>query len=279
MRIDAPPAAGLRLTRINDDSAWIIELDGTTLLLDPWLGGDAVLGVRWMSWARLNQPTLPASALPAADAVIVSHPFPDHCHPSSLRQLPRSLPAYAPRLVVPFLKVLGGFDSVQEVPNATAGQAPVRIGNVDASWCRAAGALDTTHNGLVLKGVHSGASLLYCPHGMLLGDATMAAVERCVGGRLEALLCSFGLLDLPFWLGGVANLGLDPGLALARHLNPRHVFNTHDGDKVDGGLVGAVSKVERCAAIAGPLGQAPLPDVLAPPSPVGAAWAPQRAIA
>ena len=271
MTTTPPPGQGLALRRINDDSAWIVEIDGTRIVLDPWLGGRAVVGVAALSWARLDRPVLPRAEIPDPDAIVVSHPFPDHLHRDSLRSFARTTPAFGAAAVAPWLKVIGGFDRVTTIGNATRGAPPTRVGNVDASWCRAVGLFDTTHNGLVFRGARSGVTVLYCPHGMLLGDATMAAVERCVGGRLDALLCSFTRLELPWWLGGVANLGRDRGIALARHLDPRVVLNTHDGTKTDGGLVGAVSRFEYCPDADAALAEVGLPGRSAA-TPVGARW-------
>ena len=262
------------LTRINDDSSWLVELDGTRILLDPWFGGDAVLiGLRAVSWARLERPVLPREQVGAVDAVLISHPFPDHLHRASLRTVAPETPAFGPAQVAPWIRLLGGFRAVTTIGNTTRGADPTVVGNVRIHHCRAQGALDTTHNGLVLQGVRSGTSLLYCPHGMLLGDRTMDAVERVVGGRLDILLCSFTLLDLPWWLGGVANLGREAGVALARHLGPRFVFNTHDGTKSDGGLVGAVSRFERCPHADEALATAGL-EFHAPRLEVGQRWSP-----
>ncbi len=249
---------GLTLTLLNGDSSWKIEVDGTRLLLDPWLEGPAIVGVKALHVARLGTPAVKLEEVLPVDALLVSHPFPDHCNATTLRQLPRDLPAFAPRVVRPFLKAIGRFRKVGEIPNLTRGGAPLVVGNADVAWFRAAAPLDTTHNALVVRGRRSGATVMYCPHAVLLQGPTIEAVERYLGGRLDALLCSFTLLDLPGYLGGVANLGKEAAVALVERLAPRHVLATHDGEKPDSGFIARVEKITRHPDIVSALsGRAP----------------------
>jgi len=245
----------LSLTRVNADSSWVIELDGTRLLLDPWLEGFATIVHPVIHQASLVGPRLKHEELPQVDTLVISHPFADHLSRPSLRKLPRDLPAFAPAVVRPFLKLLGGFASVRRIPNGTRGGQPVTTGSIALAWFRAAAPLDTTHNALILRGVRSGATVMYCPHGMLPPDRTLAAVEAYLGGRLDVLLCSLLRLDLPWYLGGVANLGVDAGIALANRLKPRYLMQTHDGEKPDVGFIARAATITPCrdlaAAVAG----------------------------
>jgi L-ascorbate metabolism protein UlaG (beta-lactamase superfamily) len=249
------PNSPLTLTLLNGDSSWLIEIDGTRLLLDPWLEGDAVLVHPALHVARGAASAVRVEDLGALDALVVSHPFPDHLNRATLRKLPPDLPVFAPAVVKPFVKWVGGFRRVTTIPNATRGGQPVTFQNVSLSWCRAVAPLDTTHNALIVRGTASGATVMYCPHGILLEGPTLAAVERVLGGRLDALLCSFTLLDLPGYLGGIANLGAEAGAALAARLSPRFLMATHDGEKPDSGFIARVEKITRCpdigAAVAG----------------------------
>jgi hypothetical protein len=248
-RPESSPALGLTL--LNGDSSWLIEIDGTRLLLDPWLEGEAVLLHRSFHVARGAAVPVRVEDLGTVDALIVSHPFPDHLNRATLRKLPRDLPAFAPAVVKPFLKWMGGLGRVTTIPNATRGGRPVAFRSVSLAWCRAAAPLDTTHNALILRGTESGATVMYCPHGILLEGPTLAAVERLLAGRLDALLCSFNHLDLPGYLGGVANLGAEAGAALTARLSPRFLLATHDGEKPDSGFIARVEKITYCRDIAG----------------------------
>jgi hypothetical protein len=241
----------LGLTILNGDSSWLIEIDGTRLLLDPWLEGEAVLLHRALHVARGAGAAVRVEDLGAVDALVISHPFPDHLNRATLRKLPADLPAFAPAVVKPFVKWVGGLRRVTTIPNATRGGQPVKFQNVSLAWCRAAAPLDTTHNALILRGSQSGATVMYCPHGILLEGPTLAAVERVLAGRLDALLCSFNHLDLPGYLGGVANLGAEAGAALTARLSPRFLLATHDAEKPDSGFIARVEKITYCRDIAG----------------------------
>jgi hypothetical protein len=247
-RPESNPALGLTL--LNGDSSWLIEIDGTRLLLDPWLEGDAVILHPAIHVARGAAVPVRVEDLGPVDALVVSHPFPDHLSRATLRKLPRELPAFAPAVVKPFLKWIGGLRRVTTIPNATRGGRPVTFRSVSLTWCRAAAPLDTTHNALILRGNASGTTLMYCPHGVLLNGPTLAAVERVLAGRLDALLCSFTHLDLPGYLGGVANLGAEAGAALTARLSPRFLLATHDGVKPDSGFIARVEKITHCRDIA-----------------------------
>ncbi|MGD8376322.1 MAG: MBL fold metallo-hydrolase, partial [Acidobacteriota bacterium] len=91
-----PSRASLALTSLNGDSSWLVEIDGTRLLLDPWLEGDATVVHPVLHRARLGGTAVPVEDLPAVEALVISHPFADHLNFPTLRKLPRDLPVYAP---------------------------------------------------------------------------------------------------------------------------------------------------------------------------------------
>ena len=248
----------LALTLLNGDSSWLIEVDGTRLLLDPWLEGDAIVFARPIHVAHLGRPAIRVEDLPPVDALVISHPFADHCNKPTLRKLPRDLSVYTPVVAVPWVKMLGGFKNVTALPDCTKGRKPVAVGNLTLAWCRAAATFDTTHNALIVRGAKSGTTVMYCPHALLLEGPTIEAVERELGGRLDALLCSFNHLWLPGHLGGVANLGVDAAVGIASRFSARYVFSTHDSEKPDSGYIARQSKMTYCKDMAAALsGRAP----------------------
>ncbi len=236
----------IQLTRLNADTSWILEVDGTRLLLDPWLEGPAIVGLPWIHTADLAQAAVPIAEVPSVDALVISHPFPDHCNAPTLRKLRGDFPAYAPAVARRRVKRLGGFDDVTVLGNCTGRGQAVRVGNVSIAYCRAGHWFDPTHNVLVIRGLDSGSTLAYCPHGVEVSDRTRDAMEAQIGDRLDLLMCSFTLLDLPIYLGGVANLGQQAAVGLAQYFSPDWVLPTHDGDKPDSGFISWVSKLERC---------------------------------
>lgn len=229
---------------MNHDSAWLMEIDGTRLLVDPWLEGPAVIGMPWIHTMSLTQPPIPVRSLPPADAVLLSHPYPDHTNAATLKRLPRDLPVYSGRIALALARVQGGPPRTCPLEDRTHGGTSTEVGRVAISLFRG-GRFDPTHNVYVLRGLDSGERVFYAVHAMLLGTRQARAVADELDGRLDALVCSFTHLDLPLWLGGTANLGAEVALKLVERLRPRYVLQTHDQEKPDTGLITRVQKVTR----------------------------------
>lgn len=242
----------MKLTRLNGDSAWYLELDGTRLLIDPWLEGPAVLAWSPVHRAVLGTPSTPIADAPKADAILLSHPYPDHTHAETLSRLDRTLPVVGSRIVCLVAKLVGG--SRPSVPLTVS--APTRVGAIDVHFGRG-GWFDPTHNVYLLRGVESGKTLVYTPHGMIPTSGVAERFTAVAGGPVDVLLTSFDLLDLPFWVGGIAKLGLNPALALVDRFQPRFVARTHDGEKPDTGLLSKVQRWEYCRDVSAALGDRP----------------------
>lgn len=70
----------------------LLTYDKRRVLFDPWIFGPAYYG----SWHLFPKPNLSAKDL-AVDAIVVTHPHPDHFHRETLRQLDSETPIYFPR--------------------------------------------------------------------------------------------------------------------------------------------------------------------------------------
>lgn len=238
----------LRLTRLNDDSSWLVELDGTRILVDPWLEGPAIVALPAIHQAFLGRPAVAIESLPAVDAVLLSHPYPDHTQAATLRRLPKDVPVHGPPISAWFARFHAPFERFEPIRGAGLAGGRATIGRVDVTYARG-GWFDPTHNVLVLRGRDSGATVLYCPHGMVLGGRGEREVRAALGGPPDLLLVSFTHLDLPGYLGGVANLGDAAALELIRQLRPRFVASTHDADKPDTGFIATRARITRCPRI------------------------------
>lgn len=80
-----PPASGVRVTLIGHSSI-LLEMDGSTILLDPVFCDRASM-VQWAGPKRFFPPPLRIDELPPLDAVILSHDHYDHLDRHAIPQL------------------------------------------------------------------------------------------------------------------------------------------------------------------------------------------------
>jgi hypothetical protein len=91
--------------------------------------------------------------------------------------------------------------------------------------------LDLVHHAyLISDGV---STLCYAPHG------TRKILET---KEANVLLTTVTTYELPFYLGGTVNLGLNKALLLAESLKVKTIISTHDEQKRQSGIVASLSK-------------------------------------
>ncbi|MGI4757732.1 MAG: MBL fold metallo-hydrolase [Janthinobacterium lividum] len=81
----APPASGLRITLLGHSSL-LVEMDGTTLLIDPVFSKRASF-VQWFGPGRFFPPPLRIEDLPKLDAVLITHDHYDHLDSAAMQAL------------------------------------------------------------------------------------------------------------------------------------------------------------------------------------------------
>jgi L-ascorbate metabolism protein UlaG (beta-lactamase superfamily) len=87
-----PPASGLRITLLGHSSL-LVEIDGTTLLIDPVFSKRASF-VQWFGPERFFPPPLTIEELPPLDAVLLTHDHYDHLDSASVQQLRDRTPLF-----------------------------------------------------------------------------------------------------------------------------------------------------------------------------------------
>ncbi len=224
------------------------------MLIDPWLEGAATIVLPAFHQAQLADEPVALQALPKLDALVLALPYPDHTQAATLRRLPRDLPVVAPPIAAWLAWLEGGLRDFRPIRGAGLAGGEADVGRVRVTYARG-GWFDPTHNVLLFRGLDSGDTVLYCPHGMILGGHGEARISEALRGPPDVLLCSFTHLDLPGWLGGVANLGEQAAVDVIRRFAPRFVTRTHDGVNPDCGFIAAQTTTTRCpdvsAAVAG----------------------------
>ena len=87
-----PPASGLRVTLLGHSSL-LVEMDGTTLLIDPVFSQRASM-VQWAGPKRFYPAPLTVDELPHVDAVVLTHDHYDHLDTAALRHLEKRKPLF-----------------------------------------------------------------------------------------------------------------------------------------------------------------------------------------
>lgn len=202
-----------------DSNSWLIELNGTRILLDPWLVGPLVFGNA--PWLFKGTRRSPRSIPPNIDLVLLSQGLEDHAHPPTLEQLDRQLPVVGSASAADVANSLGFANvnalshrqlytwndrlQIQAVPGSPIG--PTRV-----------------ENGYLITDLQTGTRLYYEPHGY--HDAMLKEV-----GTVDVAIVPLVNLELPLF--GAFIKGQQSALELAKWLKPKYVLPTAAGGDVD----------------------------------------------
>ena len=211
----------MKITKLNADSSWLWEINGLKILVDPWFSESQVdFHPRFSTQYHLDkQPEV--FELPRPDFIFISHPFTDHCDKETLMKLSSEIPLICLSVIQRKIQKWGHFKQF-----ISPSDAPFQIQKISKT-----GFLDLVHHAyLISDGI---SSMCYAPHG------TRKIVQD---KEASVLLTTVTTYELPFYLGGTVNLGLNKALQLAEQLNVKTVISTHDEAKIQKGIVAALSK-------------------------------------
>ena len=211
----------MKITKLNADSSWLWEINGLKILVDPWFSESQVdFHPRFSTQYHLDkQPEV--FELPRPDFIFISHPFTDHCDKETLMKLSSEIPLICLSVIQRKIQKWGHFKQF-----ISPSDAPFQIEKISKT-----GFLDLVHHAyLISDGI---SSMCYAPHG------TRKIVQD---KEASVLLTTVTTYELPFYLGGTVNLGLNKALQLAEQLNVKTVISTHDEAKIQKGIVAALSK-------------------------------------
>ena len=159
------------LQRLNMDNTWLIGSGDTRLLVDPWLGGEQIDGASWFSAQRHKTAPVPLSEVPKYDAVLITQPYSDHCHPGTLSALsPGTI--VAPTCVAKTLKrTLPDAETRLMAPNA----APIQVGALSLRVLKSSSPFAPQFQAIHLSDeVHS---IVFAPHSLKLTKQSPPSVE------------------------------------------------------------------------------------------------------
>lgn len=205
----------MQLTKLNEDSTWMLTFDGMRVLVDPWLSASQVDFHPWFSRQFHREPQLLVSELPRPDYIFISHPFSDHCNKETLLQFSKDIPVIALPSILKKIKSWGNFEFLLPLESA-----PFSLKILKSKR-------QLVHKAYLLES--STHAIVYAPHGAELKEIPQV--------KISALIASTLTYQLPFFLGGTINLGLSSALRLQKQLNAKKLFITHNENKRAEGLV------------------------------------------
>ncbi|KAJ4424433.1 hypothetical protein N0V82_000955 [Gnomoniopsis sp. IMI 355080] len=287
------------LAHLNADTTWLLQLPipvsvtaspkskaksksprrtRYNVLIDPWLQGPQSDVAAWFStqWHVVESTVRTIKELDEVlaemedgvseegysyiDCVAISHEFTDHCHETTLRELPKTVPVVATEKAADLIRSWNHFDLVINTPGFSAetpswqdalidktGTIPpwLGIGRVitegNALYYHSAVmmAFDIGYNpnqrstrSKTSTGSSQPEAIIYSPHGIKGPD-----LECVKAAGINTLALLHGLDDVRIWMMAQLNLGALNGIQAVRASGAKYWISTHDEAKKGGGLI------------------------------------------
>jgi L-ascorbate metabolism protein UlaG (beta-lactamase superfamily) len=216
------------------DNSWFIQLNGLSLLVDPWLEGTEVDYFGWFNTQWHRTPPLSYEQIPKYDLVLITQIYPDHFHQKTLLKLnPKQI--IAPAALQKRLQKILPHAQIISLDNR---HPATEIEGVKISLMPRTSVVGPVFNSYLLN--NEVESVVVAPHGYNGNESSIKNVKL--------LITPFNRYRLPFFLGGTLSPGVEGLKRLMHTFNPKHVVCTHDEDKHATGLVSKLAKIKRISA-------------------------------
>ena len=209
-----------------DSNSWLIEIDGSRILLDPWLVGKLTFGnLAWLFEGKKNNPQpIPENI----DLILLSQGLEDHAHPPTLRELDRNIRVVASPNAAKVAQQIG-YKTIETLEHG----ATFKTGQVEIKAVPGSPIGPTlVENGYIIKGLESGKNIYYEPHGYHSKSLQQEA-------PIDVIITPLINLKLPL-LGAVIK-GQETALEVCRWLTPQVILSTAAGGDVD--FKGAIASI------------------------------------
>ena len=214
-----------------DSNSWLIEIDGQKILLDPWLIGDLTFNnADWLFRSTKNNPQpIPENI----DLILLSQGLEDHAHPPTLKELDKQIPVVASPNAAKVVKELG-YTTITTLDHKESFQLKDKV-SIEAVPGSPIGPT-LTENGYIIKGLESGKSIYYEPHGHHDDYLKEAA-------PIDVIITPLVSLKLP--LVGAVVKGQEAALQVCKWLKPQVILSTAAGGDIDSqGLLTSMIKAD-----------------------------------
>ncbi|HHP7230005.1 MAG TPA: MBL fold metallo-hydrolase [Xenococcaceae cyanobacterium] len=214
-----------------DSNSWLIEINHTRILLDPWLVGDLTFGgLTWLFRGTKNQ----SRPIPEnIDLILLSQGLEDHAHPPTLKVLDKNIPVVASPNGAKVVRDLG-YTCVTVLDHGAEFnlKEKVKIKAVPGSPIGP----NLVENGYILQDLASGKTLYYEPHGYHSRE-----IES--NESIDVVVTPIINLKLP--LVGAVIKGQKTALELCETVKPQVIIATAAGGDIDfEGLLISMLKAE-----------------------------------
>ena len=214
-----------------DSNSWLIEVDGTRILLDPWLVGDLTFGnASWFfKLTKNNVHPIPENI----DVILLSQGLEDHAHPPTLKELDHNIPVVASPNAAKVVQQLG-YSTIIPVAH---GESHTINDKVEIKAVTGSPIGPTSiENGYIIKGLESGKTLYYEPHGN-------HSQEIKTTESINVVITPIVNLNLP--LIGPFIRGQQYALELCQAIKPQFILSTAVGGDVSyEGFLAAILREE-----------------------------------
>lgn len=216
----------MRITYVGH-ATMLLEIGGTRMLTDP--NFDDRLG---FFLRRVSAPGIALDALPKLDALLVTHAHADHLSFTSLRQLPRDVPLFAPPVVARWLARQGFPNALPLAPGEQATVGTVTLHAAEASHIGARYGVDRWRGAANMYLMETRERTAFFAGDTALTPRSTALVERVLHEhqrRLDVALLPIG--HAPWWKVGFrrGHLTSADALELFERLTARYLVPYHWG--------------------------------------------------
>ena len=213
-----------------DSNSWLIEIDKTRILLDPWLVGKLTFGNQ--NWLFEGKKKNPQGIPENIDLILLSQGLEDHAHPPTLKQLDKDIPVVASPNAAKVVTELG-YQNITVLEHQDSHQ----IGQVAIKAVPGSPIGPTlVENGYIVTGQASGKKIYYEPHGYHSDSLKEAA-------PIDVIITP--LIDLKLPLLGSVIKGKEAALKICQQLNPQVIVSTAAGGDIDfKGIITSILKAE-----------------------------------